>query len=241
MVMRMNNMKIKLVNIGDIKPYFNNPRNNVNAIAPVASSIRKFGFTKPLIVDKDGVIIAGHTRYLAAFQMNLEKIPVVYSDMDEEQAKMFRIADNKLAEKSSYDEDKLIEELKSLSIPEDMQDFFFENLDSILHPIDFSAQIPTSASFDPTESATDASDDADYYGDGNENYFSPQSEDESDEESDESTGASNEGEEGNSGAGSNAPTIDYSSLYKPYLDEDGHRKMKVLCPYCYNIETVTLE
>lgn len=240
----MSNMKIKLVNIGDIKPYFNNPRKNVNAIAPVASSIRKFGFTKPLIVDKDGVIIAGHTRYLAAFQMNLEKIPVIYSDMDEEQAKMFRIADNKLAEKSSYNEEKLIEELKALSIPDDMQDFFFENLDSILHPIDFSAQMPTSMDFDPTENVTDASDDADDYGEGNENYYTPQSGTDgnpsNDEYGDNDNGAG-EDENDSFGGGSSAPTIDYSFLYKPYLDEDGHRKMKVLCPYCYNIETVTLE
>lgn len=239
----MSNMKIKLVSIGEIKPYFNNPRNNVNAIAPVASSIRKFGFTKPLIVDKDGVIIAGHTRYLAAFRMNLEKIPVIFSDMDEEQAKMFRIADNKLAEKSSYNEEKLIEELKALSIPDDMQDFFFENLDSILHPIDFSAQMPTSMDFDPTENATDASDDANDYGEGNENYYTPQSKTDEEHTNVEigEDGGTSEDEDESFGGGSTAPTIDYSSLYKPFLDEDGHRKMKILCPYCYNIETVTLE
>jgi len=231
----MSNMKIKLVNIGNIKPYFNNPRNNINAINPVKQSIRKFGFTKPLIVDKDGVIIAGHTRYLAAFQMNLEKIPVIYSDMDEEQAKMFRIADNKLAEKSSYNEEKLIEELKALSIPDDMQDFFFENIDSMLHPIDFSAQMPTSMDFDPTENATDASDDANYYGEGNENYYTTQSNTVGDSEEDEGS------EESDFGTEKSSTTIDYSSLYKPYLDEDGCRKMKILCPYCYNIETVTLE
>ena len=114
-------MKTEIVKLSDITPYFNNPRENFNAVAPVMESIKRFGFTKPIIVDKKGVIIAGHTRYIAAFQLGMKKVPVIYSDMDEEKAKLFRIADNKLAEKSGFDEDALVEELRKMEVPEDMQ------------------------------------------------------------------------------------------------------------------------
>ena len=100
-------MKISKVKISDIKPYFNNPRDNSNAVIPTMESIKRYGFIKPIICDKEGVIICGHTRYLAAFRLGHEFVPVIYSDMDEEKAKHFRIADNKVAEKSEYDEEKL--------------------------------------------------------------------------------------------------------------------------------------
>ena len=104
-------MKIKLVELSKVIPYFNNPRDNQDAIEPVVNSIKKYGFIKPIIVDRNNVIIAGHTRFLAAVRIGMKKIPIVVSDLNEESVKVFRIADNKLAEKSVFDENLLIEEL----------------------------------------------------------------------------------------------------------------------------------
>ncbi len=128
----MKQMEIKMVRLGDIRPYFNNPRDNTRAVEPTMQSIEKFTFTKPIIVDKDGVIIAGHTRYIAAFRLGMTEVPVIYSDLNEEQAKAFRIADNKLAEKSYFDDTKLVEELKALQVPQELQAFFFEDLNQML-------------------------------------------------------------------------------------------------------------
>lgn len=94
-------MKVKSVKLSEIFPYYDNPRDNTNAVEPTKESIKRFGFVKPILVDKAGVIIAGHTRYVAAYQLGMEFVPVVYSDMDDEMAKKYRILDNKLAEKSS--------------------------------------------------------------------------------------------------------------------------------------------
>ena len=102
-------MKVKSVKLSEIFPYYDNPRDNTNAVEPTKESIKRFGFVKPILVDKAGVIIAGHTRYVAAYQLGMEFVPVVYSDMDDEMAKKYRILDNKLAEKSSFEEDQLLE------------------------------------------------------------------------------------------------------------------------------------
>ena len=126
-------MKIKSVKLKDIFPYYDNPRDNKDAIEPVKESFNKFGFIKPIICDQKGVIICGHTRYVAAFQLGLEYVPVIYSDMNDEQAKKFRIADNKLAEKSEFDENELLEELRKMKVPTDMQAFFFEDIDQMLN------------------------------------------------------------------------------------------------------------
>ena len=80
-------MEIKELKITEIQPYYNNPRNNSRAIKPTAESIRRFGFTKPILVDKNNIIIAGHTRYEAAIQLGLQKVPVVVSDTEEEKIK----------------------------------------------------------------------------------------------------------------------------------------------------------
>lgn len=108
-------MKVKNVKIDDLKPYENNPRNNDGAVQYVANSIKQFGFQVPIVVDKKNVIIAGHTRYRAAIELGLEEVPVVVADnLTPEQVKAFRLADNKVAEKASWDYAKLGEELKEL-------------------------------------------------------------------------------------------------------------------------------
>ena len=85
--------------IGDIKPYERNPRRNDEAVKYVAESIKNFGFKNPIIVDNDGVIVAGHTRFKAAKQLGLQVVPcVVADDLTPEQIKAFRLADNKVGE-----------------------------------------------------------------------------------------------------------------------------------------------
>ena len=98
-------MKIELWPFPDIKPYpENNPPINDAAVDAVAASIQEFGFRQPIVVDADGVIICGHTRYKAALKLGLEKVPVhVAKDLTPEQIKAYRIADNKTAELADWD------------------------------------------------------------------------------------------------------------------------------------------
>lgn len=116
--------EVKQVPIGDIKPYPKNPRINDASVDAVANSIQAFGFRAPIIVDRDGIIIAGHTRYKAAKKLGLKTVPVIYaSDMTEEQAKAYRLADNKVGETSMWDYDLLDMELADISF--DMEPFGF--------------------------------------------------------------------------------------------------------------------
>jgi DNA modification methylase len=108
-------MKVEVWPISRVKPYENNPRINDDAVDAVAASIREFGFRQPIVVDADGVIICGHTRYKAALKLGLEKVPVhVAKDLTPEQIKAYRIADNKTAEASDWDYDLLPIELGAL-------------------------------------------------------------------------------------------------------------------------------
>ena len=108
-------MQITLLDIDKIKPYKNNPRKNEQAIEFVAESIREFGFKVPITVDKNYVIITGHTRYEACKKLNIDKIPcIIIKDLSDEQIKAFRLADNKVSEKAEWDFNKLEEELKNI-------------------------------------------------------------------------------------------------------------------------------
>lgn len=108
-------MKVKELPISEIKIYENNPRKNEKAVDSVAQSIKSFGFKIPIILDKENVIVAGHTRLKAAHLLGLEKIPVIYADdLTEEQIKAFRLADNKVAQLSTWNMDRLEEELENL-------------------------------------------------------------------------------------------------------------------------------
>ena len=108
-------MKIELRKLSEIKPYPGNPRVNDDAVEAVAASIREFGFRQPIVVDTEGVIIVGHTRYKAALKLGLEKAPVhVAKDLTPEQIKAYRIADNKTAELSDWNYDLLPIELAGL-------------------------------------------------------------------------------------------------------------------------------
>ena len=119
-------MQIKEINIDEIIPYVNNPRNNDDAVDNVAASIKEFGFKVPIILDKENVIVTGHTRLKAAKKLGLKKIPCIYaSDLTEQQIKAFRLADNKVAEFATWDLEKLELELEGISELE-MVGFGFE-------------------------------------------------------------------------------------------------------------------
>lgn len=112
--------------IKEIIPYEKNPRRNDQAVKHVAESIRQFGFKQPIVIDKDGVIIAGHTRLKAAKQLHLKTVPVLIADdLTDEQVKAFRLADNKVAEMAEWDMDLLDEELDGI-LDINKEDFGFE-------------------------------------------------------------------------------------------------------------------
>jgi len=102
--------------LGDITPYEFNPRDNEAAIESTANSIRSFGFLVPIIIDSDGVIVAGHTRYAAAHQLGYTQVPTIdASHLTPEQVRQFRIIDNKVAEQARWDFDLLAGELQALA------------------------------------------------------------------------------------------------------------------------------
>lgn len=122
-------MKVVQKSISEIKPYENNPRKNDDAVEFVANSIREFGFKQPIVIDNDGVIVAGHTRYKAAKKLKLNSVPcIVADDLTEEQIRAYRLADNKVAEASGWDFSLLDEELLNIS-DIDMKMFDFDDDD----------------------------------------------------------------------------------------------------------------
>ena len=116
-----------ILNLGleEIKPYEKNPRNNDNAVDAVAASISEFGFKVPIIIDKDNIIVAGHTRYKAAKKLGLKTVPCIKADdLTDEQVKAFRLADNKVSEQAEWNFELLNEELETITM--DMEQFGFD-------------------------------------------------------------------------------------------------------------------
>src|SRR5271169_4221162 len=108
-------MNIEMRPLSSIRPYENNPRINDAAVDAVAASIREFGFRQPIVVDEQGVIIVGHTRYKAALKLGLKEVPVhVARGLTPAQAKAYRLADNKTADLAEWDETLLTRELEGL-------------------------------------------------------------------------------------------------------------------------------
>lgn len=133
------NLKIEMLDIDSLKMYENNPRKNDEAVKYVENSIKEFGFKVPIIIDKNKTIVAGHTRYKASKNLRLKSVPcLIADDLDDEQIKAFRLADNKVSEFSDWDQDLLdseLDDLKDLDI--DMSDFGFDldDLDDDEHEI----------------------------------------------------------------------------------------------------------
>ena len=121
----MSDFKITQKDIDELKPYENNPRNNDKAVKSVAKSIEHFGFKVPIVIDKNNVIVCGHTRFKASKKLNLKYVPcIIADDLTDEQIKAFRIADNKTNELAEWNFSKLDEELKSIDF--DFSDFDFD-------------------------------------------------------------------------------------------------------------------
>ena len=131
----MNIIKMK---VEELIPYINNPRNNENAVDKVASSIAEFGFKNPIFVDKNNIVVNGHTRLLASKKLGLKEVPViVIDDLTDTQIKAFRIADNKVAEYSKWDYDLLNIELEQLEeLDFSMSDFGISTFEPIEFEID---------------------------------------------------------------------------------------------------------
>jgi len=120
----LSKLKIEYMDVNDLILYINNPRINDHAVDKVAASIKEFGFKNPILIDRENVIIAGHTRLKAAKKLGLKEVPVIrVEDLTENQIKAFRIADNKTAELAEWDMKLLEIELEEL---EDMFTGFSE-------------------------------------------------------------------------------------------------------------------
>ena len=131
-------MRIEMWPVDRVQPYDKNPRINDDAVDAVAASIREFGFRQPIVVDSEGVIIVGHTRWKAAKKLGLSEVPVhVATDLTAEQIRAYRIADNRLAELADWNYDLLPIELTQLGeagFDLDLLGFDQDELTKILNP-----------------------------------------------------------------------------------------------------------
>lgn len=126
-------MHIQLIDISKIIPYSNNPRKH-QAVDKVAQSIQQFGFRQPIVVDKDFVVIAGHTRLLASKKLNLQQVPIhIATDLTAKQVKAYRLADNRVQE-AEWDNELLFQELKDL--PDIFTGFDKQEIDTLFAKYD---------------------------------------------------------------------------------------------------------
>lgn len=120
--------EMKYLKLKDITPYEKNPRKNKDAVKAVAESIKEFGAQNPIIVDNNRIIIAGHTRYMAALELGLTEFPcIVAVNLTPEQVKAYRLVDNKTSELSEWDMDLLTEEIAGI-LDIDLSRFGFDAL-----------------------------------------------------------------------------------------------------------------
>jgi hypothetical protein len=146
-------MNVEKIPLNQIKPYWRNPRVNDAAVAAVRASIERYGFNVPLVVDREMVIIAGHTRYKALTQIGATEADCVVSDMPKHLAKEYRLADNKTSEFASWDLDKLLPELREMKDIEAMAVFFPEyDLADLLKDAGGNYQPPTQDDVDQARS-----------------------------------------------------------------------------------------
>lgn len=118
-------MQILNKQIKELVPYQNNPRKNDKAVDAVAASIKQFGFKQPIVIDKDNVIVCGHTRLKAAQKLRLKEVPCIMADdLTDDQIKAFRLADNKTAELAEWNFSLLDLELADIDL--DMSEFGFD-------------------------------------------------------------------------------------------------------------------
>jgi len=114
-------MDIEIIKTSELIPYETNPRENMKAVDAVANSIKTFGFRQPLVIDKDNVIVVGHTRLKAAIKLGIQEVPChrINQEITPELIKAYRIADNKVGEISTWDNNLLAIELEEIfELPE---------------------------------------------------------------------------------------------------------------------------
>ena len=152
-------MKVNNVDIKSIKPYAKNPRKiSDKAVKMVANSIKEFGFQQPIVVDKNNIIVVGHTRFQASATLGMKEVPVVVGDFTEEQAKAYRIADNRINEETGWDYTALQEELNTLlnlDVDLNLTGFTSEELDSMFAKEEIQILDPVDASDDPNHLIND--------------------------------------------------------------------------------------
>jgi DNA modification methylase len=149
-------MKVDLVPIDSIVGYARNPRRNEKAIPKVKSSLKEYGFRQPIVVDADGVIVVGHTRWMAAKELGMTEVPVhVAENLTPAQIKGYRIADNRTAQESEFDDELLaieMQELLDAKFDLDLTGFDGTEIDNLLKK-------PVEIGEDKTESLADKSED----------------------------------------------------------------------------------
>ena len=156
-------MQIEMRPIGSIRPYPGNPRINDAAVAAVAASIKEFGFRQPLVVDEEGVIVVGHTRYKAAILLGMTEVPVhVARGLSPAQLKAYRLADNQTARLAEWDYEKLpleLAELQSMDFDLNLTGFSAAELMELLAPQPTDGQTdPDAIPEPPDEAATQPGD-----------------------------------------------------------------------------------
>jgi len=116
------------VPITSVQPYWRNPRKIPSeAVEKVAKSLAAYGFQQPIVTDRQGVIIVGHTRYEAARKLEYTHVPVLIADLPEDKAREYRLVDNRSAELSGWDQESLVTELREFG--EDLLEDFFPEVD----------------------------------------------------------------------------------------------------------------
>lgn len=152
--------------IDEIIPYWNNPRNNAETVDKLMRSIKEFGFNTPIVVNRDGVVITGHARLKACRKLGMKEVPCVVVDLTDEQAKKYRIADNKIAELSEWDEQQLYKELQEIGSAIDLEDIGFSDaeiqsvlgaMSAELERVDISTVTPVTAVVEPVQHSYEAS------------------------------------------------------------------------------------
>jgi hypothetical protein len=147
----MNSGKVAALKLSEIKPYWRNPRINEDSVELVAKSIEDYGYNQFIVVDPNNVIIAGHTRFKALNRLEWkDEVAVIVADLPAKKAKQYRIADNASAEKSTWDDAMLIQELRETELP-DMQIYFDRNLKDLIE-----VSTGTTGWTDITEAGVDA-------------------------------------------------------------------------------------
>ncbi len=117
-------MKIVDVLLEDITPYKNNPRNNDETVPALISAIEDYGFLNPLVINMEGIIIAGHTRFKAVSKMGWTKVPCYRVDLDPNRADEFRVVDNQIHDLSEWDNALLMQELREFDDIEEVTEVF---------------------------------------------------------------------------------------------------------------------